>query len=630
MTRRQILAVLWLAYRGGWLYAWAMHDSPMIQAVCKTPQEVLSTVFGYDAFRGEQEQIMTDVIAGKSCAVLMPTGSGKSLCYQIPSLCRAGTGIVISPLIALMQDQVAALREAGVNAAAIHSGLDYPVLQAALRDLRAGALDLVYVAPERLVNDGFLDILDDITIALFAIDEAHCISQWGHDFRPDYREVSLLRTRYPDVPCIAVTATADTPTRKDIMERLSLPRLYVAGFDRPNISYQVAIKNNPRTQLAHFLKTRGAGESGIVYCLSRKKVEETAQWLVDQGYNALPYHARLDAGVRAHNQERFLKEEGIIMVATIAFGMGINKPDVRFVAHMDLPKNIEAYYQETGRAGRDGLPACAWMVYGLQDLTLQRQMIENSDASEEQKRIERQKLTAFLGYCESVTCRRQVLLNYFDDRGEACGNCDSCTHPPDTFDGSIAAQKLLSCVLRTGQIYGGGYVIDVLLGKSNDRIEKNNHTSLSTYGIGKEHTAKEWQSLLRQLVARGYLFVDADAYGGLKVTPEGSVFLKQRPPLQMRLDPKTTSGSSQSGKQANPALSLRDDADQELFESLKALRLGIAKENNIPPYVVFHDKTLIEMVLTKPDSLQGMSAIAGIGQSKLDKYGPIFLDALGS
>ena len=607
-----------------------MHTLKTLEPAAASPKDILSSVFGYDAFRGEQEEIIADVMAGKSCGVLMPTGSGKSLCYQIPSICMNGTGIIVSPLIALMQDQVAALREAGVKASAIHSGLEYPELQTALRDLRSGALDLVYVAPERLVNDDFLDILDDIEIALFAIDEAHCISQWGHDFRPEYRQISLLRTRYPNTPCIAVTATADTPTRKDIVERLQLPKLYVAGFDRPNISYEVAIKDNPRAQLLRFLKTRNDNESGIVYCLCRKKVEETAKWLAGQGYNALPYHARLDKDVRNANQERFLKEEGIIMVATIAFGMGINKPDVRFVAHMDLPKNIEAYYQETGRAGRDGVASVAWMVYGLQDLALQRQMIENSDSPPEQKRIERQKLTAFLGYCESATCRRQVLLRYFDDNGEPCGNCDTCESPPKTFDGSIAAQKLLSCILRTGQMFGGGYVIDVLLGKTSERMENFGHTSLSTFGIGTEHTAKDWQSLIRQLVARGYLFVDMDAHGGLKVTQEGIDFLKEKPALQLRLDPKSIGGTNtaKSGKKTDPALSLESEADQALFAALKALRMEIAKENNIPPYVVFHDKTLIDMVLRKPLSLMAMSSVPGVGQSKLEKYGQVFLDAM--
>lgn len=599
----------------------------------KSPDEVLSSVFGYSEFRGEQKQIIEDVIAGQSCGVLMPTGSGKSLCYQIPALCLEGTGIIVSPLIALMQDQVIALKELGIRAAAIHSALEYLQLREALNDLRAGNLDLVYVAPERLVNDEFLNILDNINLALFAIDEAHCISQWGHDFRPEYRQISLLRTRYPDVPCIALTATADAPTRKDIVERLALPKLYIAGFDRPNIAYDVAIKDNPRRQFLQFLKTRADDESGIVYCLSRRKVEETAKWLCDQGYKALPYHARLSKEIRAENQARFLKEEGIIMVATIAFGMGINKPDVRFVAHLDLPKNIEAYYQETGRAGRDGLPAVAWMVYGLQDLALQRQMIENSDSPPEQKRIERQKLTAFLGYCETATCRRQVLLHYFDDEGEPCGNCDTCLNPPKTIEGSIAAQKLLSCIYRTDQMFGSGYIIDVLLGKDNERIQKFGHTSLSTYGIGTEHTSKEWQSLIRQLVALGLLYVDMDAHGGLKITQDGVEFLKDKPDLKLRLDPKTTGGSdrsSRSGKRTDPALRLENEDDKALFTDLKALRLSIAKEQNVPPYVVFHDKTLIDMALRKPDNLTEMAIVPGVGQSKLKKYGQVFLDAVAA
>ncbi len=595
-----------------------------------SPEDILSSVFGYDAFRGDQKEIIDDVIAGKSCGVLMPTGSGKSLCYQIPSLCREGTGVIISPLIALMQDQVMALKELGFKAAAIHSALEYTELNAAMNDLRSGNLDIVYIAPERLVNDDFLDILDNIPLALFAIDEAHCISQWGHDFRPEYRQISLLRTRYPNVPCIAVTATADTPTRKDIMERLSLPKLYVAGFDRPNITYHVAIKDNPRAQFLRFLKNRGAGESGIVYCLSRKKVEDTADWLKKQGYNALPYHARLDKDLRNHHQERFLKEEGIIMVATIAFGMGINKPDVRFVVHLDLPKNIEAYYQETGRAGRDGLAAVAWMVYGLQDLALQRQMIENSDSPPEQKRIERQKLTAFLGYCETATCRRQVLLDYFDDEGTPCGNCDTCLTPPKTIMGSIPAQKILSCIYRTGQIFGSGYIIDVLLGRENDRIIKLGHKSLSTFGIGNEYNMKEWQSLIRQVVARGLVYVDMDAHGGLKITKAGAQFLKNRPDLKLRLDPKVIGGaaSSSSSVKTDPLLSLDTEAEKDLFLRLKALRLDIAKEQNVPPYVVFHDKTLIDLVLKKPRTLQELGTVPGVGQSKLGKYGQAFLDAL--
>ncbi len=592
------------------------------------PADILSSVFGYDRFREEQEDIINTVISGQSCCVIMPTGSGKSLCYQIPALCLKGTGIIVSPLIALMQDQVIALKELGVKAAAIHSALDPAVLQDTMDDLRAGRLDLVYVAPERLVNDGFLDVLDHIDLALFAIDEAHCISQWGHDFRPEYRQLSLLRTRYPNVPCIAATATADAPTRKDILNRLDLQKIYLSGFDRPNITYNVAIKSNPRQQLLRFLKTRAEDESGIIYCLSRRKVEETATWLSNQGYNALPYHARLDKSVRAKNQERFIKDENVIIVATIAFGMGINKPDVRFVAHLDLPKNIEAYYQETGRAGRDGLPAVAWMVYSLQDLVLRRQMIESSESSEEQKRIERQKLSAFLGFCETTTCRRQVLLHYFDDHCEACNNCDTCLNPPKTFDATIAVKKAISCVYRTGQRFGTGYVIDVLLGKDTERIGNFNHQNLSTYGIGKEHTQKEWQSLIRQLVARNFLYADMDAYGGLKITNQGIEFLKSQENIQLRLEPKTTASSSKALNKTKAMISLDREEDQELFIELKALRLSIAKENNIPPYVVFHDKTLIEMAKNRPSTLEDMSLISGVGQSKLNKYGQIFLSTI--
>lgn len=593
----------------------------------KAPVDVLATVFGFSDFRGQQQNIIDHVIGGQSCGVLMPTGSGKSLCYQIPALCRAGTGIIVSPLIALMQDQVTALRELGVRAAAIHSALDFPVWRAAMDDLRAGRLDLVYVAPERFVNDEFLDILDNIELSLFAIDEAHCISQWGHDFRPEYRQLSLARTRYPTVPCIAVTATADEPTRKDIVEKLALPELFVAGFDRPNITYNVSIKNNPRQQLLRFLKARQDGESGIVYCLSRRKVEDTAKWLVAQGFNALPYHARLDADMRARNQDTFIKGEGVIMVATIAFGMGIDKPDVRFVAHLDLPKNIEAYYQETGRAGRDGLPAIAWMVYGLQDLVLQRQMIEGSESPEEQKRIERQKLNAFLGFCETATCRRQVLLKYFNDNGQPCGNCDTCITPPKTIDATVAAQKILSCIYRTEQRFGSGYIIDVLMGKSTDRIRSFGHDKVSTYGIGAEHNAKEWQSLIRQLVANNFIVVDGN-HGNLKTTQDGADFLRNKDKIQLRLDPAVIGSSRSSGTKTDPALSLETAEDKTLFTTLKTLRMDIAKENNIPPYVVFHDKTLIDMAAKRPQTIEGLSKLHGVGQSKLDKYGAVFLDKI--
>lgn len=593
----------------------------------KDPQHILQNVFGYKNFRGEQLDIINHVMGGESCAVLMPTGSGKSLCYQIPALCREGVGIVVSPLIALMEDQVTALRELGVKAAALHSGLDYSDLRRAHNDLTNGDLDLVYVAPERLMTEEFLNILDDVQLALIAIDEAHCLSQWGHDFRPEYRELSILRTRYPSVPCIAVTATADAPTRKDILERLNLEKLYSAGFDRPNITYTVAAKNNPRTQLQNFLKTRAEGESGIVYCLSRNAVEKTAEWLRDQGYKALPYHAGLDSAVRSDHQSRFLKEEGIIIVATIAFGMGINKPDVRFVAHMDLPKNIEAYYQETGRAGRDGLPAEAWMVYGMQDVALLAQMIENSDSPPEQKKLERQKLNALLGYCEATICRRQILLRYFEDECAPCGNCDTCLNPPETFDGTVSAQKALSCMYRTEQRFGAEYVIDVLLGKDDDRIRSFGHDKLSVYGIGTEHTKQEWKSIIRQLLARGFIFADADFYGALKITQEGADFLKNKETIQLRLD-RRLNKPSRSARKASMDAYLETESDRDLFQRLKELRLSIAKEKNVPPYVVFHDKTLIEIAVNRPKDRGQLSLISGVGESKLDKYGDQFLEVL--
>jgi ATP-dependent DNA helicase RecQ len=592
-----------------------------------TPGDILRSVFGYSAFRGEQAQIIDHVVGGGSCCVLMPTGSGKSLCYQIPALCRGGVGIVVSPLIALMQDQVAALRELGIRAAGIHSGLTPGEMREAYDALRDGSLQLAYIAPERLVTEDFLYLLSQLRIGLFAIDEAHCVSQWGHDFRPEYRQLSILRERFPEVPVIAVTATADAPTRKDIMEKLDLPVIFTAGFDRPNITYSVQSKNNPRRQLLDFLRARRREESGIVYCLSRRKVEETAQFLAAEGYKALPYHAGLDPATRAANQNRFLKEEGVIITATIAFGMGINKPDVRFVAHMDLPKNIEAYYQETGRAGRDGLPATAWMVYGMQDVVLQRQMIESGEAPEEQKRIERHKLNAFVSYCETATCRRQILLHYFGDSCEPCGNCDTCTSPPKTFDGTVAAQKALSCIYRTGQMFGANYVIDVLLGKDDERIRKFGHDNVSTFGVGGEHTHKEWQGIIRQLLSHNLLRADLEAHGALRITPEGAAFLKEKRGIELRVDEKREQKKA-ARSAANAPAALASPEDEALFARLRALRLEIAKEQNLPPYVIFHDKTLMDMVLLKPGTLDQMSLVNGVGRSKLDKYGKEFLAAI--
>lgn len=600
--------------------------SPQVPPLVIRPESILENVFGYSAFRGEQADIIHHVMNGGSCCVLMPTGSGKSLCYQIPALCMDGVGIIVSPLIALMDDQVTALRELGVRAAAIHYGLDGQAVREIYQSLRQGSLDLLYVAPERLMTPDFLSLLDNISIALFAIDEAHCISQWGHDFRPEYRQIFSLRERFPGVPCIAVTATADDPTRQDIMDRLNLPRLFTGGFDRPNIRYEVGTKNNSLRQLLSFLKTRANDESGIVYCLSRKKVEETAQALKENGYKAMPYHAGLDPDIRAKHQNRFLKDEGVIMVATIAFGMGINKPDVRFVAHLDMPKNIEAYYQETGRAGRDGLPAVAWMVYGMQDVVLQRQMIENSDMPEEQKRVVRHKLTSLLNYCETIECRRSVLLNYFGDSRTECGNCDICTHPPKTIDGTIAAQKVISCVYRTGQTFGAQYVIDVLLGKDDERIQKFGHDKISTFGIGTEYDRLAWQGIIRQLVSQNLLTVDMNSHSELVITSQGADFLRNKRDIRLRLEEKPPRARQTLAEKASvAAASLTTEVERHLLQSLKELRLSIAREQNLPPYIVFQDRTLIDMVLMKPRTLNQLSMVNGVGQSKLQKYGDEFL-----
>jgi len=593
----------------------------------QTPLRILKNVFGYDTFHGAQADIIDYAISGGSALVLMPTGSGKSLCYQIPSIARDGIGLVVSPLIALMDDQVAGLKQLGIRAACLHSGIDPSIKAGIYDDIRNNALDLLYVAPERLMMPDFLELLDNTQLSLLAIDEAHCISQWGHDFRPEYRQLANLRRRWPDVPCLAVTATADEPTRADIQTQLSLPKIYVGGFDRPNIHYSVGIKSNPRSQLLSFLKSQEKDSSGIVYCLSRKKVDETAAWLKEQGYNAHPYHAGLDTNVRAANQNIFIKNDGVIVVATIAFGMGINKPDVRFVAHLDLPKNIEAYYQETGRAGRDGLPANAWMVYGMQDVALQQQMIEESESPSDQKRIERQKLTALLGYCEAAGCRRQVLLRYFGSQGEPCNNCDTCAAPPQTFDATIPAQKILSCIYRTDQRFGAHYVIDVLMGSDDERIRKFGHDTLSVYGIGTDLTHKEWQGIIRQLASLGYLRTDMMNHGALKITELGAAFLKDKTSLALRVDAKPVDPIRTAARNKANTL-LENDEDRALFANLKAIRLQIAKEQNVPPYVIFHDRTLLEMVTQKPSTLTEMAGISGIGQTKLEKYGTEFLQAL--
>jgi ATP-dependent DNA helicase RecQ len=598
------------------------------------PLEILQTVFGFTQFRGEQEAIIKHVIDGGDALVLMPTGSGKSLCYQIPAMALPGTAIVVSPLIALMQNQVSALTQMGARAAFLNSSLDYRSIQEVENDLKNGKLDLLYVAPERLMMPSFLALLEQIPLALFAIDEAHCVSEWGHDFRPEYAQLTILHERFPKIPRIALTATADASTRKEIIEKLKLQeaRVFATSFDRPNIRYQVTLKQNARKQLLDFLNSEHKEDSGIVYCLSRKKTEAVAQWLVEEGYNALPYHAGLDSHVRHKNQDRFLREESIIMVATVAFGMGIDKPNVRFVAHLDLPKSLESYYQETGRAGRDGLPADAWMAYGFSDVVMLRQMLSQSDADEKRKRVEMHKLNAMLGFCEAIQCRRQVLLQYFGEHSpKPCGNCDTCLTPVATWDGTIAAQKALSCVYRTGQLFGAGHLIDVLLGKDSERVQKFKHDQISTYGIGKELVEAQWHSVYRQLVAAGLLIVDVEGYGGLRLSPESGGILKGQKTIQLRNDPEPVKKQKKSkgfATQQKSVLNFQTPADKNLWESLRACRLQLAQKQGVPPYVIFHDSTLREMVMTKPTVLKDFLNLPGVGERKMATYGETFLQII--
>ncbi len=595
----------------------------------KNPLSILKQIYGYDRFRGQQEEIINHVIDEGSAFVLMPTGSGKSLCYQIPAICREGVGIIVSPLIALMQDQITALEQLGISAGAINSGMPHAEVFRVKQKLQNNQLDLLYVAPERLVMPEFLELLDDVNIALFAIDEAHCVSQWGHDFRPDYTALSLLAERYEKIPRIALTATADQATRKDIVERLELAggRTFIDGFDRPNIHYSIVERNNPKKQVHDFITNNHPKDSGIIYCISRKKVEDMAEWLQGKGINALPYHAGLPAEVRSENQKRFLREDSIIIVATIAFGMGIDKPDVRYVAHMNIPKSIESYYQETGRAGRDGLPSNAYMIYGMDDAAMQRNWIENSEAPDIQKRIEHQKLNALLGLCEAAICRRQILLEYFDDSGMPCGNCDTCDTKPETFDGTIPAQMALSAVYRTGQRFGVVYVVDVLMGKADDRIIRFGHDQQSTFGIGKELSKPEWQNIFRQLVSRNLLMVDVNEHNGIKITEKGFSFLKQKESIDFRkvVERKTTK-RTKSAKKAK--IVLDNDPDQALYENLREARQQMAKKRRVPAYVIFHDKTLIELAKSRPQSFEEMLEINGIGESKLKKFGQTLLDVI--
>ncbi|OFZ99018.1 MAG: ATP-dependent DNA helicase RecQ [Betaproteobacteria bacterium RIFCSPLOWO2_12_FULL_62_13b] len=588
-----------------------------------TASGMLKDIFGYPAFRGRQAEIIDALVSGRDCLVLMPTGGGKSLCYQIPALLREGTGVVVSPLIALMQDQVAALKELGVRAAFLNSTLSSGEALAIERALAVGELDLLYVAPERLLTPRCLDLLARTRIALFAVDEAHCVSQWGHDFRPEYIQLSVLHERFPEVPRIALTATADRVTREEIVERLKLgdAEIFIASFDRPNIRYQIVEKANARKQLLDFIRAEHGGEAGIVYCLSRRKVEETAAFLGEQGIRALPYHAGMDALARETNQSRFQREDGIVMVATIAFGMGIDKPDVRFVAHLDLPKSIEGYYQETGRAGRDGLPADAWMAYGLADVVQLRRMMAESEADEQYKRVAAAKLDAMLGLCETVRCRRVRLLDYF---GEAtgslgpCGNCDTCLDPPEVWDGTTAAQKLLSAIYRTGQRFGAGHVIDVLLGRATDRVNQWRHAGLSTFGVGTELSDQEWRGVARQLVASGLLAVDHDAYGAFKLTEASRAVLKGEQPVSLR---KQAPKARPAKKKRLAAFDGLSAVEAGLYERLRAWRADAARAHGVPAYVILHDATLRDIAHLRPGSLDALRAISGVGARKIEAYG---------
>ena len=595
-------------------------------------RQILRDTFGYAAFRGDQAAIIDHVVRGGDALILMPTGGGKSLCFQIPALVRPGVGVVVSPLIALMKDQVDALQQLGIRAVYLNSSLGIAEARAVQESVRRGEVDLLYVAPERLLLDSCLDLLSGTRVALFAIDEAHCVSQWGHDFRPHYLGLSILHERFPDVPRIALTATADEPTRNDIVERLGLEgaRRFVSGFDRPNIRYRIVLKAKPRSQLLSFLKAEHEGDAGIVYCLSRRKSEETAEFLRVNGWDALPYHAGLSAEERRANQERFLLEEGVVIVATVAFGMGIDKPNVRFVAHLDLPKSVEAYYQETGRAGRDGLPANAWLAYGMADVVLLRRILDASEADNAHKRIEFRKLDAMLGYCETAECRRQVLLRYFgEELGAPCGNCDTCLEPVETWDGTTAAQKALSCVFRTDQRFGVTHLVDVLLGHDTERVRRWAHDQVSTYGIGTELDAAGWRSVFRQLAAAGAVVVDHERHGALRLNDDSWSILRGERAVRLRKDP-TPAPASRKRRSTLP-LGWNESfgpRERKVWERLRAKRLQLAKAQGVPPYVIFHDATLHEMAARQPTTLDELSEISGVGKRKLERYGAMFLEVL--
>ncbi|WP_376694182.1 DNA helicase RecQ [Wenzhouxiangella sp. EGI_FJ10409] len=593
----------------------------------RSPETLLRQVFGYSGFRGRQREIIEHVGEDGHALVLMPTGGGKSLCYQIPALMRAGTTIVVSPLIALMRDQVEALRHNGVAAAVLNSSLDSDTQRRTEQDLAEGRLDLLYIAPERLLRETTLRLFDRCRINLFAIDEAHCVSQWGHDFRPEYLKLGLLAERFPRVPRIALTATADQRTRGEIVERLLGPtaRVFVDSFDRPNIRYTVGLKRNARQQLLSFIRRRHPGQSGIVYCFSRRKAEETAGWLVQQGIDAISYHAGMESGDRQAAQDRFINEDGLIICATIAFGMGIDKPDVRFVAHLDLPKSIESYYQETGRAGRDGLPADAWMVYSLSDVVRIRQLLEQSTAGDDQKKLERERLEALLAYCERADCRRPALLGYFgENHPGGCGHCDNCQDPPETWDATEAARMALSAVFRTGQRFGAGHVVDVLTGKPTERAEQLGHDRLSTWAIGRDIDRATWHSVLRQLLAAGYLVPDPEGHGGLRLGPDCRALLRGETDIEMRRDAVPT--KRRSARKA----SIDVDTESPQWQALRQWRLETARSEEVPPYVIFHDATLAAIVEARPGTLDELATISGVGEHKLARYGEAVIRALAA
>ena len=600
---------------------------PLFDAGTKNPLAILKQVYGYSAFRGQQAAVVEQVVNGGDAVVLFPTGAGKSLCFQIPALCREGVGIVVSPLIALMRDQVEALRQLGVRAAALNSSLSREDYVEVRRALDRGALDLLYVTPERIVTPGFKEMLEGVRIALFAIDEAHCVSQWGHDFRPEYRDLGMLATLYPGVPRMALTATADPHTREDMIERLALGHapVFTTSFDRPNIAYEIVERDQPRQQLLRFLG-RHKGSSGIVYCLSRAKVEETAEWLNGQGIRALPYHAGMERAERDAHQDAFLKEEDLCLVATVAFGMGIDKPNVRYVAHLDLPGSVEAYYQETGRAGRDGLPSDAWMAYGMADVIQRGRMIDGSTAGDEVKRVERAKLNALLAICETPGCRRQAILKHF---GEAhpgqCNMCDTCLKPVETFDGTEAAIKALAAVYRTGERFGTGHLVDVLTGVENEKTARFGHAEMPVFGVGRDLPAKTWQSIYRQLLAAGHVSVDHAAFGALRLEPSARAVFRKEVTVRFRKDRPTSGKAARSSARGEGAKSTLEEADRALFDALRATRMEIARALSVPPYVVFPDTTLVAFATERPTDSTALLGISGVGQSKLDRYGEAFL-----